>query len=98
MKKLIKLSLVITMLVSSMGSSFVYAAGSFNVELKPEQSEYTANSDAVVNVNLTNMQVGNGINSFGAELEYDTNNFEGVEVVGINGWNVDYNPETKIFE
>lgn len=96
MKKIMKLSLVVllTILMCFIGS--VYAASSFKVELKQDKTDYQVNGDVVVEVNLTNMQVGNGINSFGAELQYDSNCFENVEVVGVNGWNVDYNDASKI--
>lgn len=86
MKKLIKLSLVLAVIIGIMGISSVYAAGVFNAELKADKGEYTVGEEATVTVTLTNMQVGNGINVFGAALQYDKNCFENVKVEGINGW------------
>lgn len=95
MKKVISLIMILAV-VMMMTIGSVYAASSFTVALQADKAEYEKDGTVIVTVNLKDMQVGNGINVFSADLDYDSNCFEDIKVNGINGWSgAIYNANTK---
>lgn len=84
MKKIVKLSLILVMLLGIMGS--VYAAPSCKIDLETAKMQYNKNDEFIVNVNMVNIQSEKGIMSLGATLEYDKDSLTLVKIEGQNNW------------
>lgn len=69
----------------------VYATESFSITMQMEKNEFSKNEEFTVEFNLSSMQVGEGIISIGATLEYDKESLEVVSKLGQNGWSMTYN-------
>lgn len=94
MKKIMLFSLVISSVICIITS--VYAAGSFSVTAQTNKNEFSKNEEFIVEFNLNNMQVNEGIITMNATLEYDKDSLTVVSTEGQNGWGVMYNDATGI--
>lgn len=90
MKKIITISLIMLVLVSTLTN--IYAA-SCTVTLQPSNSKVEINKEFTVDVNLSNIQDEKGMITFTARLEYDHTNLTFKKIEGQNGWNPAYNEE-----
>lgn len=101
MKKIVKLSLIILlMLICLTGSA--YAAPSCNISLETAKTEFAKNEEFTVNVKLSNIQSERGILALQGILEYDKSSLTLVEMKGQNQWSdpvkdKSYNEETGKF-
>lgn len=84
MKKVLKISLILIVMIFIMGN--VYAALSYNVNLKTNKTQINKNEEFTVDVNISNIKSDRGIISLGGTLEYDKNSLELVKMDGQNGW------------
>lgn len=95
MKKIINISIILTMLVTiCMLVTTVYATSSATIQLN---TDYNAEDDVVVEAKLSNLITDRGVIALGAVLEYDKDVLEFKEIAGQNGWvasNSSYNPES----
>lgn len=83
MKKFIKLTLIISIIVMIMtGSTF---AVSGNLSIKTKESNVEKGKEFTVEVSLNNMK-SEGVIGFGGILEYDKAKLELVKIEGQNGW------------
>lgn len=89
MKKLAIFTTILLSIVLIMTS--VHAAESFSITAKMEKNEFSKNEEFTVEFNLSSMQVGEGIITVGATLEYDKESLEIIDKAGQNGWNMTYN-------
>lgn len=94
MKKLTIFTAILLSIVCIMTS--VYAAESFNITQKMEKSEFNKNEEIKVEFDLSSMQVGEGIISIRATLEYDKDSLTVISTEGQNGWKVSYNDAERI--
>lgn len=90
MKKIITISLIMLVLVSTLTN--IYAA-SCTVTLQPSNGKVESNKEFTVDVNLSNIQDEKGMITFTARLEYDHTNLTFKKIEGQNGWNPAYNEE-----
>lgn len=84
MKKIVKLSLILVMLVCIMGS--VYAAPNCSISLETTKAQYNKNDEFTVDVNMSKIESERGIMSVGATLEYDKDSLTLVKMEGQNNW------------
>lgn len=94
MKKIMLFGLVLLSVICIITS--VYAAGSFSVTAQTNKNEFSKNEEFIVEFNLSNMQVNEGIITMNATLEYDKDSLTVVSTEGQNGWGVTYNDATGI--
>ncbi|MCI8481602.1 MAG: LPXTG cell wall anchor domain-containing protein [Clostridia bacterium] len=90
MKKIVKLSLVLLMIIGMTVN--VYAA-SCTVNLQPSKKEVKVNEEVVIDVELANVQDSKGMISLTATLDYDRNSLTFVKIEGQNTWKPSYNDE-----
>lgn len=96
MKKIIKLSLILLIVMCGLMGT-VYAATTCNLVLSnPSKSEYSKGEEFTIDVSFSNMKTDVGVIALDAVVEYD-DNLELVEMVGKNGWEdpagLNYNKE-----
>lgn len=97
MKKIIKLSLMLLiMMCCFMGTA--YAATTCDLVLSnPSKSEYAKDEEFTIDVSFSNMKTDVGVIALDAVVDYD-DNLELVEMVGKNGWEdpagLNYNKES----
>ena len=76
----------------------VVNAFSLSVFMTPSTTNVQTSSEVVVKVKISNLNVGNdGINTFSANLNYDTDVFESLtsdSITGLNNWTASYAPDT----
>lgn len=84
MRKIVKLSLILLMIMCITGS--VYAALTCTVSIQTAKTELNKGEEFVVDVNLSNLPVDKGIIALGATLEYDKDSLTLVKMEGKNGW------------
>lgn len=95
MKKIVKLSLIIFIIICITNN--VYAMTTCNVELSTSSTEVSKNEEFVVAVRLSNVQTDEGADMFQLTLLYDKECLEIVKMQGQNDWNTpkagsSYNP------
>lgn len=94
MKRLTIFATILLSVICIMTS--VYAAGTFNITAQTRENEFNKNSEFTMEFTLSGMQVGEGIITIGATLEYDKDSLEIVRTEGQNGWKMTYNDDTRI--
>ena len=71
---------------------------SLNVSLSSTNTTIKKGQEVTVLVEISDIEMGDGINTFKATLNYDTDVFTSVDVQGINDWTKQtYNTENGIF-
>lgn len=88
MKKLGKISFILLSIMCITLSAYAFSC---SMSLDTNKSEYKPGDDVVVDVKLTNIDAGDGVNALIATLEYDTNSLTYVSMQGQNTWNPTYN-------
>lgn len=88
MKKLGKISFILLSIMCITLSAYAFSC---SMSLDTTKSEYKPGDDVVVDVKLTNIDAGDGVNALIATLEYDTNSLTYVSMQGQNTWNPTYN-------
>lgn len=96
-KKLIIFSTILMVVMLVLGTTVLAADNSVSVSLT-SNSKLEENSTVVVNVNLTNVNAGEGINGLIASLNYDKNVFETVkssDITSSTQWSTTYADSTN---
>ena len=97
MKKRILHIIIIFCLITILLIDVVSAFG-LSVFMTPSTTNVQASSEVIIKVKVSNLDVGdNGINTFTATLNYDTDVFETLtaeNVTGMNNWTAAYTPDT----
>lgn len=88
MKKLGKISFILLSIMCITLSAYAFSC---SMSLGTNKSEYKPGDDVVVDVKLTNIDAGDGVNALIATLEYDTNSLTYVSMQGQNTWKPTYN-------
>lgn len=93
MKRLMRLSLVVVMLmfIIMMLGSNVYATFNCDVDMKIAKTEYSKNDQFTISVDISNITSQKGVIAFGATLEYDKDSLTLVKMEGQNGWETPIN-------
>lgn len=93
MKKKTLYYVILFILIISLLAIKVYAASSFTTTLTPSSTSVSADTEVVVTVAVSNLNIDGGISGFTAYLDYDTDVFETLtdsSVEGLNDWLVTY--------
>lgn len=85
MKKIVKLSLVMLLIIVCCTGA-VYAASSCNISLETAKAEFSKNEEFSVDVKLSNIQSERGFIALEAVLEYDKTSLTLVKMQGQNDW------------
>lgn len=85
MKKIIKLSLIMLLIIVCCAGA-VYAASSCKISLETAKSEFSKNEEFSVDVKLSNIQSERGFIALEAVLEYDKSSLTLVKMQGQNEW------------
>jgi len=85
MRKMLKLSLVLAILIFLMVGS-VYAAITCNVELKTTKNKFDKKEEVTVEFAISNIQSEGGAIALSATLDYDKTSLDLVKMEGQNGW------------
>lgn len=85
MKKIIKLSLIMLLIIVCCAGA-VYAASSCKISLETAKSEFSKNEEFSVDVKLSNIQSERGFIALEAVLEYDKTSLTLVKMQGQNEW------------
>lgn len=96
-KKLIIFSTILMVVMLALGTTVLAADNSVSVSLT-SNSKLQENSTVVINVNLTNVNAGEGINGLIASLNYDKNVFETVkssDITSSTQWSTTYADSTN---
>lgn len=99
MKKIVKLSLILLMMISIIFCTvnIAYAKTSSNIAIA-SASEVQIGEEFTVNFNLSNLQADKGINALMGTIKYDKDSLALIKIEGQNGWaDPSYNEENGKF-
>ena len=93
-KNIIRVFIISIMLV--LIYSTIVNAYSFNTTLIPSKTSVKAGEELTVTLKVSNLDVGDGINTFSGVISYDQNVFEKISdssIEGLKGWSKNYNQD-----
>ena len=92
-----KLFIMASVIMLFLVGGSAYAETNYSVEMAlKSNSTLKVGETVTVNANLKNIIADNGIDVIVAELEYDKNIFENVEMISNNGWNITFASSTNM--
>lgn len=89
--KIVIISIMLILIYSTIVSAY-----SYNTSMTPSSTSVGSSEELTVNVKVSNLDVGDGINTFSGVISYDQEIFEKISdssVEALNGWSANYNSD-----
>ena len=89
--KIVIISIMLILIYSTIVSAY-----SYNTSMTPSSTSVGSAEELTVNVKVSNLDVGDGINTFSGVISYDQEIFEKISdssIEGLNSWSANYNSD-----